>query len=407
VEWITVLAAALALVVCAISWRQHARLREAEARVEAVRAALPGDLSEAPVDAAVRQLAADADAGAERLAIVESAVDAAPIGLLVLDQSLAVAYASGEARAIVYGGETGQATMARVRSVAAAVLSSGEAREDRVELYGRRRRALRLRIAPVTARVMLGSTDSGGQVTGVTVEMVDVTERERVEAMRRDFVSNVSHELKTPLGALSVLAEVLADADDAVTRKRLAGRVQDEAARMSDLVRDLLDLSRVESEEPDLAPVEVGWVVDEAVRRAGVLADASGVAVRADLPAGPLEMVADRVQLVTAVANLIDNAVTHSIPGVGASDVVVRAARAGDDITIAVEDHGVGIPPDEQDRIFERFYRVDRGRARERGGTGLGLAIVRHVALSHGGTVEVESTPGAGATFTLRIPAGA
>ena len=233
---ITVLAAALALVVCAISWRQHARLREAEARVEAVRAALPGDLSEGPVDAAVRQLVAGADSCAERLAIVESAVDAAPMGLLVLDHSLAVAYASGDARAIVYGGETGQATMARVRSAAAAVLSSGEAREERVELYGRRRRVLRLRTAPVTARVRPGSTAPAGQVAGVTVELVDVTERERVEAMRRDFVSNVSHELKSPLGALSVLAEVLADADDAVTRKRLAGRVQDEAGRMSDLV---------------------------------------------------------------------------------------------------------------------------------------------------------------------------
>jgi two-component system sensor histidine kinase SenX3 len=406
VEWVTVLAASLALVVCAISWRQHARLREAEARIEAVRAALPDDVAEGPVDDGVRRLAATADACAQRLAIVESAVDAAPMGLLVLDRSLAVAYASGDARAIVYGGETGQATMARVRAAAAAALSTGEAKEERVELFGRRRRVLRLRSAPVTARVGSGSTDAAGHLTGVTVELVDVTERERVEAMRRDFVSNVSHELKSPLGALSVLAEALADTDDAVTRKRLAGRVQDEAGRMSDLVRDLLDLSRVESEEPDTAPVEVGWVVEEAVRRAGVLADASGVAVSADLPADPLVVVADRAQLVTAVANLIDNAVTHSIPGVGASEVVVRTARVGDDVTIEVEDHGVGIPPDEQDRIFERFYRVDRGRAREHGGTGLGLAIVRHVALSHGGTVEVESAPGAGATFTLRIPAG-
>ena len=406
-EWVTVLAAALAVVVCATSWRQHARLREAEARIEAVRAALPGDLSEGPVDAAVRHLVVTSDACAERLSIVESAVDAAPLGLLVLDHSLGVAYTSGDARAIVYGGETGQATMARVRAAAAAVLSSGEAREERVELYGRRRRVLRLRTAPVSSRVTPGSTAPAGQVAGVTVELVDVTERERVEAMRRDFVSNVSHELKSPLGALSVLAEVLADADDAVTRKRLAGRVQDEAGRMSDLVRDLLDLSRVESEEPDTAPVDVPGVVGEAVRRSGVLADATGVALRAELPAEALVVVADRAQLVTAVSNLVDNAVAHSIPGGDGAEVVVRATRSGDDVVIEVEDHGVGIPPDEHDRIFERFYRVDRGRARERGGTGLGLAIVRHVALSHGGTVEVESAPGAGATFSLRIPVGA
>ncbi len=406
-EWIAVLAVALALVVCAISWRQHARLREAEARVEAARAALPADLAEGPVDTAVRQLVAGADSCAERLAIVESAVDAAPMGLLVLDHSLAVAYASGDARAIVYGGDTGQATMARVRAAAAAVLSSGEAREELVELYGRRRRILRLRTAPVTAHVRNGSTDAAGHVAGVTVELVDVTERERVEAMRRDFVSNVSHELKSPLGALSVLAEVLADADDAVTRKRLAARVQDEAGRMSDLVKDLLDLSRVESEEPDTAPVDVPEVVGEAVRRVGVLADASGVALRAELPAEALVVVADRGQLVTAVANLVDNAVAHSIPGGDGAEVVVRATRSGDDVVIEVEDHGVGIPPDEHDRIFERFYRVDRGRARKHGGTGLGLAIVRHVALSHGGTVEVESASGAGATFTLRIPVGA
>jgi two-component system, OmpR family, sensor histidine kinase SenX3 len=405
VEWVTVLAASLALVVCVFSWRQHARLREAEARVEAVRAVLPDELSTGPVDGAVRRLAATAEACAERLTIVESAVDAAPMGLLVLDRSLAVAYASGDARAIVYGGETGQATMARVRSAAAAVLSTGQAREERVELFGPRRRVLRLTVAPVTERVP-DQANAATHVGGVTVELVDVTERERVEAMRRDFVSNVSHELKTPLGALSVLAEVLADADDAVTRKRLAGRVQDEAGRMSDLVRDLLDLSRVESEEPDASAVGVDWVVDEAVRRAAVLADASGVAVRVEVPAESLVMVADRAQLVTAVANLLDNAVAHSIPGGGGAEVVVRAARSGDDVVIEVEDHGVGIPPDEQDRIFERFYRVDRGRARERGGTGLGLAIVRHVALSHGGTVGVESVPGAGATFALRIPTG-
>ncbi len=406
VEWITVVVAAIALALVAIAWRQHARLRVAEARVEAVRVAVPADVTAGPVDAAVRELASRAATAAERLAIVESAVDAAPIGLMVLDSSLAVAYASGDARAIVYGGQTGQATMARVRTAAAGVLASGHAKEERVELFGRQRRVLRLVVAPIPARLDHPGAGSSVPRPGVTVELVDVTERDRLEAMRRDFVTNVGHELKTPLGALSVLAEVLADADDVATRRRLAGRLQDEAARMSDLVKDLLDLSRVESEEPELAAVDVAAVVDDAVGRAAVLADASGVKVRTEVPEAPLVVDADRSQLVIAVGNLVDNAVVHSLPDAGGAEVVVRAMRAGDGVVIEVEDHGVGIPAHEQERIFERFYRVDPGRSRQRGGTGLGLAIVRHVALSHDGTIEVESAPGVGATFRLRLPVG-
>ncbi len=316
-EWVTVLAAALALVVCATSWRQHARLREAEARVEAVRAALPGDLSEGPVDAAVRHLVVPSDA-CRRAACRSWSRRWTPHrwDCWCWTHSLAVAYASGDARAIVYGGETGQATMARVRAAAAAVLSSGEAREERVELYGRRRRVLRLRTAPVTVsgEARLDRPRRTGRRRHRRAGRRDGTRT--VEAMRRDFVSNVSHELKTPLGALSVLAEVLADADDAVTRKRLAGRVQDEAGRMSDLVKDLLDLSRVESEEPEHGTgrrrgvVERGGAPVGRPRRRLGRGGPRRVAGR-----GPLVLVADRAQLVTAVANLVDNAVAHSIPG--------------------------------------------------------------------------------------------
>ncbi|CAN5262491.1 N/A [soil metagenome] len=389
-----VASAVVAIAACGVALRWRRRATEADGRLAAVRAALPPGWRSRPVETAVEDLVGRVDAIADRLGIVEQAVGASPIGLMMLDGGLAVTFASAAARAMVEGGATETATMARVRRAAERVLATGEPRDERIELFGRRRRVLRQLVAPL----------GNGAGPGVTVHLIDITEREHVEAMRRDFVANVSHELKTPLGALSVLAEALADAENDATRHRLATRVRTEAGRMSELVRNLLDLSRVESEDPETKPVDLGDVIDEAARGVAILADASGVTVTTEPPEATLVVAADRRQLVSAVSNLLDNAVTHSIPGTGRPEVVVRGRRDGVHAVIEVEDHGIGIPLDQQDRIFERFYRVDRGRSRHRGGTGLGLAIVRHVAMSHHGTVEVESSPGNGSTFRIRIP---
>jgi two-component system sensor histidine kinase SenX3 len=222
--------------------------------------------------------------------------------------------------------------------------------------------------------------------------------------MRTDFVANISHELKTPVGALALLAEALIGEDESEVVTRLAEKMVSEAHRMGRTIEDLLELSRIElGESPHREVVSVGLVAAEAVERVRHLADQREIAIDIVEPSRRLNAIGDRRQLVSAVANLVENGVKYSDPG---CPVEVSAHTDGTWVDIVVRDHGIGIPARDLDRIFERFYRVDRARSRETGGTGLGLAIVRHVATNHGGSVSVNSQEGAGSTFTLRIPVG-
>ena len=247
--------------------------------------------------------------------------------------------------------------------------------------------------------------DSGPGTTEGPVALVlqDVTEARRVEAVRRDFVANVGHELKTPVGALALLAEATEGAaDDPDTVRRFAARMSHEADRLARLVRELIDLSRLQGAEPlpAMAPVEVDRVVAEAVDRTRLAAAAKDI----DLAVGSRPGLVVRgveAQLATAVTNLLANAVAYSPEGTKIA--VGTRARSGF-AEIAVTDSGIGIPRSDRTRVFERFYRVDQSRASATGGTGLGLAIVKHVATNHGGSVTVWSEEGLGSTFTLRIP---
>jgi two-component system sensor histidine kinase SenX3 len=233
--------------------------------------------------------------------------------------------------------------------------------------------------------------------------VADETDRARLDAVRTDFVANVSHELKTPVGAMTLLADALAGADEPEVVERLAGRIVDEAERLSRTIDDLLELSRIELEGQAVTePVSVDLVISEAVGRARSLAARRDISIGVcNAPSG-LEMVGDRRQVVSALGNLVENAVKYSE---AAGAVAVRAERVDDWIEMTVVDHGIGIPARDLERIFERFYRVDRARSRETGGTGLGLSIVRHVAANHGGDVRVSSIEGEGSTFVLRVPA--
>jgi two-component system sensor histidine kinase SenX3 len=233
----------------------------------------------------------------------------------------------------------------------------------------------------------------------------DVTDRRRLEAVRRDFVANISHELKTPVGALGLLAETLLSEDDPAVARRLAERLLDEAFRVGRTIDDLLALSQIEADEVGLRDeVPVHLFIAEAVERVRPAAEQHDISIQVEEPAARLVVLGDRRQLVSATYNLLDNAVKYSDPG---STVEVRARTDGQWIELSVEDHGIGIPRRDLERVFERFYRVDRARSRETGGTGLGLAIVRHVASNHSGEVRVESREGEGSTFTLRLPVGA
>ena len=231
----------------------------------------------------------------------------------------------------------------------------------------------------------------------------DRTESRRLEETRRDFVANISHELKTPIGAVSLLAEALQDAiDDPAMVKKFAANLQREANRLASLVQDIIQLSRLQSAETvaNAALLDLSGVVAEAVERNHFLAESKQIRIRVDAPRGH-KIYGDHEMLSTAVKNLIENAILYSEDG---SQVGV-GLRAVDGIAeISVADNGVGIPAEEQDRIFERFYRVDASRSRQTGGTGLGLSIVKHVALNHRGDVRLFSQPGLGSTFTLRLP---
>ncbi|HWK91019.1 MAG TPA: ATP-binding protein [Luteimicrobium sp.] len=335
---------------------------------------------------------AGSDAGLDEglvrvLAVLRSAA-------VVLDDEDRVVRASPPAYAlgVVRSSEVAHAA---IRDLVAAVRRDGVIRDEELELprgpVGRGTVVLQVRVAQVTPHLLL-------------VLAEDRTEARRTEAIRRDFVVNVSHELKTPVGALALLAETVQDAaDDPEAVRRFAGRIVTESERLSALVHEIIELSRLQAESAaqQVTVVPAGAVVEEAAARARTNAQAKGIriAVGGDLDA---RLYGDHALLVTAVRNLLDNAVAYSGEH---SQVAVGVRQTGDLVEIAVVDEGIGIAPEDQDRVFERFFRVDPARSRATGGTGLGLSIVKHVAADHGGDVTVWSEPGHGATFTLRIPA--
>ncbi len=295
------------------------------------------------------------------------------------------------------------------RNAAAAALGhshSGLLIDDAIERH--LRRALHGGDAPETIEfygppkqtvvVVAHRLPSGGAVALVE----DVSTRRRLDAMRTDFVANISHELKTPVGAIAVLADALVGEDDADTVQRLIQRMVREAERASRTIDDLLELSEIEQRDiGDLLNLSVRDVLHGVTERFAEAAEQRGVSLCLE-PAPTLLVIGDPRQLSSALGNLVDNAIKYSEPG---GSVWLRATADVDAVLIEVRDEGVGIPAKDLERIFERFYRVDRARSRETGGTGLGLAIVRHVVANHGGEISVSSVEGEGSRFTLRLPA--
>jgi two-component system sensor histidine kinase SenX3 len=258
-----------------------------------------------------------------------------------------------------------------------------------LELYG-----------PPQVAVVVNAAPLPGGAAVATIE--DVSERRRVDAMRTDFVANISHELKTPVGALAVLAEARAGEDDVEVVHRVGERMVAEAHRVARTIDDLMELSRIElGEESVRDTVEVIDVVTGAIERTAAFAEKRDMHIAVlDLPDG-VSVIGDRRQLISALGNIVENAVKYSEPG---GHVQIRVRVEGDFAELMVADQGIGIPAADHARIFERFYRVDKARSRDTGGTGLGLAIVRHVATNHGGEVLVSSAEGEGSTFVIRLP---
>lgn len=275
------------------------------------------------------------------------------------------------------------------------VRRSGELKMANLEIprgpIGDGRRNLHVTAAPI---------DNEGKIL---VFINDESEQQRIDAVRRDFVANVSHELKTPIGALMLLSEaVLGAKDNPVEVQKFAQRMQSESRRLSELVKEIIDLSRLQSHDPLVAAyeVDIDEVVKEAINLSESAAEARQVTIILNEKSNGV-VIGDRDQLIMAVHNLIENAINYSPEK---TRVTVTISDAGELIEVTVADQGIGIAETEQERIFERFYRVDPARSRETGGTGLGLSIVKHVALNHGGEIGVWSKEGVGSTFALRLP---
>jgi len=240
-------------------------------------------------------------------------------------------------------------------------------------------------------------------VDNIVVLLSDESEAERVHEVRRDFVANISHELKTPIGALSLLSEaVLSAADEPESVVKFATRMQLEAKRLTDLVQEIINLSRLQDSDPLQVATEnnVADLINEAIDLVKTTSEAKGISVSAkDIP--EVVVLGDNEQLIMAIHNLLENAINYSPEN---TKVSISVTINDDIVEIVVADQGIGIPEEAQDRIFERFYRVDPARSRETGGTGLGLSIVKHVASNHGGDVKVWSSPNVGSSFALRLP---
>jgi two-component system sensor histidine kinase SenX3 len=419
------------------------------------------------------QAVAESSADAIRL---RRSLDTLSQGVVLCDENGTVIYRNARANALMVSRHGDALAAQAVTELLEDAWHDGTA-ERTLDLYGPPRRTLQVRARQI---------DDGRRPLGVIALIEDISERRRLEEIRRDFVANVSHELKTPMGALGLLAETLVSEPDAEVAQRLAGRIHNEAFRVSRIIDDLLDLSRIESEEaPPREPVLVNLVMADAIERVRATADQRGIEIVLHEPSPPVAVLGERRQLVSAMHALLENAITYSYDNskVVVSGTVRRAtgtpaslsqvettapapeppveagsgpdladpdgtppsgtpvvettwaatassstapsasdgdtqngngdtslsapnwrAEDRDTVRLSVQDHGIGIPARDLDRIFERFYRVDHGRSRDTGGTGLGLSIVRHVANNHQGWVDVESREGEGSTFSLVLP---
>jgi two-component system sensor histidine kinase SenX3 len=351
-----------------------------------------------------RRTKASARAEDERLAA--DALAALRVGVVILDADDEPVLTNPAAveLGLVRDAESSPHVHAAVRTLAGQVRRSGGRREVELDLPRAAGRG-RMAVEPQGVRIRVVPLSGDDYPPGhVAVEAFDVTEAHRVARVRRDFVANVSHELKTPVGALALLAETLLDAaDDPEATRRFAERIHHESQRLARLVSELLELSRLQGAEPLPAPAPIALerIVTEVVDRTRTAAAAKNINVHRAGARG-LTVYGSEGQLVTAVANLVDNAISYSPED---TKVTIDTRLSEEAVEIAVIDQGIGIEAKDLDRIFERFYRADRARSRDTGGTGLGLAIVKHIAVNHGGRVDVDSTVGTGSTFTIRLPA--
>jgi len=331
--------------------------------------------------------------------LLETVLEAMQEGVIVVDADGSVLYANEAARRLLH--------VPTVRSEGRPLweLTRDEAIHEMLQKANES-------TSPVRAELQIGRTGACVQVfasrlpgkpsPGAVLVLSDLTELRRLERMRRDFVSNVSHELKTPLTAIQSCAETLLDGaihDEQYNRVFLR-QIQQQSERLHALIIDLLSLSKLESGGPSvqLESVCLDTAVGECIADHLPVADARGVVLRAQPPERKVLVRANAEGIRSILDNLVDNAIKYTPDG---GTVTVRWHQEQTRVRLDVVDTGIGIPKEHQDRIFERFYRVDKARSRELGGTGLGLSLVKHWSQLFGGRAEVQSQPGQGSTFTV------
>lgn len=338
-------------------------------------------------------------------ALLDATMNSMREGVLVIDQDMRVVAMNRTARDIFgqSGGELRQRRLTElirdplVHSAFRAALEEGERGEVKVEMMGAERRAFDLRVAPLRF-------SDGGHARGAIGVFFDITQLERLERVRQEFLSNVSHELRTPLTAIIAFVETLEEGaiDDTENNRRFLSVIRRNAVRMHNLIDDILELSAIEAGIVTVEPVRMRLrpVIEDVVTALVSRADARHVRLRNEVGAEAI-VYGDARRLEQMITNLVDNAIKFNSEG---GSVTIRHESATERDRISITDTGDGIAGEHIERIFERFYRVDRARSREMGGTGLGLAIVKHLARAHGGEATVRSVPGSGATFTIELP---
>jgi two-component system sensor histidine kinase SenX3 len=390
-------AAALATVVARFFWNRAQRNRVYEStmrlgfEIPSEREMVRFDDLLAIVERSVRDLRSDTLQSESAQFRLQSALNALPVAVMVFDGEGSVIESNAASQPFLEA-RHGDALVGAAVNDLIRVANSGSEASTAIDLFGPPKRTVLVTTVPLP---------EDGQ-PGAVAFVEDITERRQLEAIRTDLVANISHELKTPVGAIGLLAETLQGEENRDIVDRLALRINAEAMRIAQIIEDLIELSRIESVDgAGSAIVELAEIASDAVERFRTAAVRAQVSVQLVVLSADTRIVGERRQLLSAIGNLIDNAIKYSDSGT-VVDVTVEAVA--NDIVVKVADHGIGIPTRDIDRIFERFYRVDQARSRQTGGTGLGLAIVRHAAVNHDADIDVESRLGEGSTFTLRFP---
>ncbi|MEK6591436.1 MAG: ATP-binding protein [Nitrospinota bacterium] len=341
--------------------------------------------------------------------LLEAVVREMQMGVVVLDMNKLILYSNPffEKTFSLYGGSDGKKFVdiisdLELLKIAGNLLSSGESQSSEITIEGRGNQILEVKLIPLSSPPFQGGDKGEDRV--LIGFFRDVTEEKRVEAIKRDFVSNVSHELRTPLASIKGYTETLLDGalDDKSTLKKFLTIIDRHANRMTTLIDDLLTLSMVESHQMqlNLEAIDIKGLINSVLQGFEKSTRDKGLRLIMDIGENLPEVTADRGRLEQVIINLVDNAIKYTNNG----EVRIAVRREGNTMRVDIEDTGIGIPEKDIPRIFERFYRVDKGRSRELGGTGLGLAIVKHIIQAHRGQIGVKSVFSKGTIFSFSLP---